>query len=326
MVMTAPFRLIISPDIWGDQVVSNDYPIYHRFKVSITQPQLIKTKEASFSIQSFAGMDYFFELWTFSTSKTGSVSMKVEQAFIALVVCLKVDRRPFSDNIEEVNGKKYSLCYFPKGTYNIHLAKGDTVLAMVVPPLYHLHSMAIEHQAIKEMYTHLLFNGIKEVFLDEQSMSKSVLRIIILLQQSREQGASLDHAIRGYILQLLSQFNKQVRIAEGVVHHIPAGRRKMHQIIKYIHDHLTDEKLDETGLMAKFFKINVTFMRKEFKLATGKTIEHYIRDERLVYAKQLLEQTELPVFEVAHMVGYSATSNFIRAYKKLFGISPGGGK
>lgn len=322
MVMIAPYRLIISPETWGDLIVNNEYPPDDRFKIEIAHPQLIKTKETSFSFQSFAGLDYFFELWTFSVGKAGSVSMKVEQAFVVMVVCLKVDKRPFVEDMEEMSGKRYSLCYFPQGIYNIHLPQGDTTLLMTIPPLYHLHSMAMEHPAVKEIYNHLQFNGNTKILLSELPLPQTVLHITKLLQQSEERGASLDHSIRSYMLQLLSLYNKQLRIITGTTHHFHAERQKIQPLIKYIHEHLTDDRLNNTNIIAQIFGLSVIDIRKDFKLVTGKTIERYIRDERLIHAKQLLEQTDMSVGEIAGMIGYSSDSNFARAYRKLFGQAP----
>ena len=38
--------------------------------------------------------------------------------------------------------------------------------------------------------------------------------------------------------------------------------------------------------------------------------------------KQLLEETELPVSEIAQRAGYYHTSNFIRMFKKDTGLTP----
>lgn len=44
---------------------------------------------------------------------------------------------------------------------------------------------------------------------------------------------------------------------------------------------------------------------------------------RMQRARMLLQSTELPVRQVAQMVGYAGTSAFYRGYKEFFGHSPG---
>ncbi|WP_223163215.1 helix-turn-helix domain-containing protein [Marinobacter salinexigens] len=48
----------------------------------------------------------------------------------------------------------------------------------------------------------------------------------------------------------------------------------------------------------------------------------YIRNERMVFANQLLEEEQLPIKLVAAKVGYNHVSNFSRAYKSRYGESP----
>jgi transcriptional regulator GlxA family with amidase domain len=43
---------------------------------------------------------------------------------------------------------------------------------------------------------------------------------------------------------------------------------------------------------------------------------------RLNYARQLLQNSKLKVFEIALAVGYEDTNKFRQAFKKQFGVSP----
>lgn len=324
MLMSPPYQVIISPKIWGKQSISKEYLPDCRYKISIAQPLLINAKGNLFSFQTFTGFDYFLELWSFSLKRQGNVSINISQSFIALVVCLKVGNRPFSQEVATLKEKNYSLCYYPKGNYQVLLPKGETILIMIAPPLNNLHCIAVEHLSVRKMFNSLLYGDLEKIFLRELPLPHKILKIVMLLQESREQAASLDLAIRGYIIQLLSLYNKQLRTATEIGDNpILPRQRKIEQIIRYIHDNLLDEKLNETIKIAQAFKLSLTTMRQEFKQLTGKAIQHYIRDERLTYARKVLEQSGLPIFEVANLIQYSSTSNFIRAYKKMFGHAPG---
>jgi AraC family transcriptional regulator, transcriptional activator of the genes for pyochelin and ferripyochelin receptors len=48
----------------------------------------------------------------------------------------------------------------------------------------------------------------------------------------------------------------------------------------------------------------------------------YLYQQRMEYAKQLLQQRELNVSQVAKKVGYSSQSRFATAFRKKFGINP----
>ena len=54
----------------------------------------------------------------------------------------------------------------------------------------------------------------------------------------------------------------------------------------------------------------------------GYDISDYITHLRLEHAKQLLQDTDIPVTEIAMQSGYQNVSYFIRSFKKTYGVSP----
>ncbi|RAV23094.1 response regulator transcription factor [Paenibacillus contaminans] len=65
-----------------------------------------------------------------------------------------------------------------------------------------------------------------------------------------------------------------------------------------------------------------TYLSKLFKRAAGVTLFNYITECRMVKAKQLLGETAMKVHEIAAAVGYEATPQFTRIFKKWYGITP----
>ncbi|MNW14569.1 Urease operon transcriptional activator [compost metagenome] len=53
----------------------------------------------------------------------------------------------------------------------------------------------------------------------------------------------------------------------------------------------------------------------------GINFSDYLEDLRMTLAKELLAETELPVFEIAERVGYSSSNTFCRAFKRINGVS-----
>lgn len=60
-----------------------------------------------------------------------------------------------------------------------------------------------------------------------------------------------------------------------------------------------------------------------FKQFYGMTVCQYLRHERLVKAKELLQNGDISVTEVAFLVGYHSPSHFSKSYKEKFGVLPG---
>ncbi len=58
----------------------------------------------------------------------------------------------------------------------------------------------------------------------------------------------------------------------------------------------------------------------------GTTFEDLLDDARRNLASRMLEQTDLPVGEIAAALGYGAPGSFVRAFKRWHGVTPGAGR
>ena len=94
---------------------------------------------------------------------------------------------------------------------------------------------------------------------------------------------------------------------------------KIDRIVRFINSNLhTGLSLD--SLSSRFFLSKYHLLR-EFKKHTGYTIHQFIHRKRLITAKSLLREG-MPVSEVCERCGFGDYSNFIRSFKKAFGLPP----
>jgi YesN/AraC family two-component response regulator len=79
-----------------------------------------------------------------------------------------------------------------------------------------------------------------------------------------------------------------------------------------------------TGLneVAKLLFLSPEHLSRLFKVETGQNFISYLNHYRLMKAKQLLEQTDMKVHQIAEKVGYSSLSYFSKLFKESFGINP----
>ena len=89
---------------------------------------------------------------------------------------------------------------------------------------------------------------------------------------------------------------------------------------KFIHAHL-DEELSLTKV-AQFVNISPNYLSEKFKQVTGMNFVNYIARERVGKARELLQDPERRISEVAFAVGFQSLSQFNRVFKKLAGKSP----
>ncbi|MBD9650271.1 helix-turn-helix transcriptional regulator [Ensifer sp. ENS09] len=59
-----------------------------------------------------------------------------------------------------------------------------------------------------------------------------------------------------------------------------------------------------------------------FRESYGSTMFGYLREARLSAARVMLEETDMPLKQIAFHVGYGHANNFIAAYRERFGTSP----
>ena len=90
-------------------------------------------------------------------------------------------------------------------------------------------------------------------------------------------------------------------------------------IIDYTNDNFTNNITLES--LAEEFHLNKHYMCQLFKNTTGTTIHRYIISRRLSRAKILLHQGH-NVTTTSDMCGFQNYTNFIRTFKKHFGVSP----
>ena len=92
-------------------------------------------------------------------------------------------------------------------------------------------------------------------------------------------------------------------------------------LLYYIEKNL-DKRITLEELADKCF-YSPQYFSKWFKSKTGLTFKEYHTHVRIKKAKELLERTNLKVYDISIMVGYDDYRYFSRIFKKLVGYSPG---
>ena len=88
----------------------------------------------------------------------------------------------------------------------------------------------------------------------------------------------------------------------------------------FIHEH-SDEDLSLTKV-AKSVHISPNHLSEKFKEVTGVNFVDYIARHRIEKARELLQNLNLRISEIAFAVGFQSLSQFNRVFRKLAGKSP----
>ncbi|HEX2944997.1 MAG TPA: AraC family transcriptional regulator [Clostridia bacterium] len=91
------------------------------------------------------------------------------------------------------------------------------------------------------------------------------------------------------------------------------------KILNYINSNI-DKDLSVDTLAGRFY-LNRYHLMHKFKQQTGFTVHGFVMQKRLLKADNLI-RSGTPAANASEMSGFNDYSNFVRAYKKLFGASP----
>lgn len=89
---------------------------------------------------------------------------------------------------------------------------------------------------------------------------------------------------------------------------------------KYINDHIKEDiKLND---LAANLAISPGYLSTLFKQVTGKNFIDYTTEVKIEYAKQLLRESNLKIYQVSDLMGYENAYYFSRVFRKVTGMTP----
>lgn len=124
------------------------------------------------------------------------------------------------------------------------------------------------------------------------------------------------------ISRILPVLRMILEAAQSVVPDAPARlpvNPMMHQVLTYINDHCT-EPLTLRDLTDRF-SISASTLSHEFQRYIHHSVYDYILYRRIMLAKRMLSGN-MPLSEVSDRCGFGDYSNFLRAFRKMSGVSP----
>ena len=99
----------------------------------------------------------------------------------------------------------------------------------------------------------------------------------------------------------------------------PANKSLSEKIVQYIGEHVDTVTLKE---IAKHFSYHPNYVSTLLHREVGKSFSEILLELRMERAVILLEGTKLPVEEISSVLGYSNSSNFYKAFRDYYHVSP----
>ena len=98
-------------------------------------------------------------------------------------------------------------------------------------------------------------------------------------------------------------------------------RLRIAKAVDFIEDRL-DREVD-AEMVAEHIGFSPYHFHRVFSAVLGESVSGYIRKRRLSEAAECLRQRDVPLFELALRSGFESQEAFTRAFKKMFGVTPG---
>lgn len=152
---------------------------------------------------------------------------------------------------------------------------------------------------------------------DSQNNIRLLLNKIINLEHYK--GIGYELLYKAYITELMVHinnlaFNYNIQLSVDI-----KKSNLIDGIIEYINNHIEEDiSVDD---LSEYFYLSKFHLSREFKKHTGTTIHRYIVQKKLIEAKEMILK-ETPITSVYKQCGFGDYSNFFRAFKNEYGVTP----
>lgn len=167
----------------------------------------------------------------------------------------------------------------------------------------------------KGILTQEQMNGIPTCFCPVHIEElKKILQKIIRTYQYDNQSETLQNDLHRFLFLVLSDS------FENAAAQTEEKSSRIHVVTSYIAEHYAEKP--DIDYLASLIHLDKCYFIRYFKKKMGVTPQQYLIHTRLREAKALLSRLDLPISEIAYMVGYNNVTYFVSSFKKYVGMSP----
>lgn len=168
---------------------------------------------------------------------------------------------------------------------------------------------------------HFLLDPVTDQFSDEYIHFKieddcnirTILEMMVIEYANKQEDtqAVLKSLMLSFLMQIARQYVHTNRESES--------EKLSEKIVQYIGEHSDTVTLKD---LAKHFSYHPNYVSTLLHREIGKSFSEILLEQRMERAVVLLKWTDLPIKRIALMLGYSNSSNFYKAFREYYHISP----
>lgn len=170
----------------------------------------------------------------------------------------------------------------------------------------------IELMNSQKTHTHyLVFNTVKE-----EKIHKIIQNILCEYFDYQE---TSDDIIDNYIMILITYLARLDHTFTNISANMFKNTKLLNDIIDYIKDHYKEGNL---STMCQHFGYDPSYTSKLIKKYSGKTFKQLVMDERMQIATMLLQNNEMPVYDIAREIGFNNLTSFYKKFEEYNHCTP----
>lgn len=162
----------------------------------------------------------------------------------------------------------------------------------------------------------------KNTIIRFDRMSNESFHLIEELNKLKTDGPTFDFFVKGTVHLLLSNFFKKMSTTRIIIQTV--NETDLKTIIAaqmYLTENI-EGHFPNIQFMANKANMSESKFKNLFRKITGKTANHFFMDNKLIRAKELLEQNQLTISQVSDQLNFTNNSYFATKFKDHFGLTP----
>jgi AraC family transcriptional regulator len=160
----------------------------------------------------------------------------------------------------------------------------------------------------------------KEIYQDKDSLIQQIGFALLAESKSETPAGKLyaDSLIQTLTLHLLKNYSNAASVQENINGGLSGYRlRRVQEFISAnLEEDLSLAELAEVADLSQFH------FARAFRKSTGQTPQHYLMEQRIERAKQLLSRDDLPIVEISLRTGFKNQSHFTTLFRKFTNSTP----
>ena len=203
---------------------------------------------------------------------------------------------------------------------NAHILSPTDVHDLQIIEPIEIYKIMLLSNWVNEKMLYDLMENLGTVKFTEQELTNIIPLLHLLLKEGNSTSKQQKDMLYHLLSCLIIFFSRKQKINYKDKHNIATANAHIKKAVNYILLNYVNDI--SSADVAKAVNLNPVYFSTLFKETTGVTFINYLSNLRLERAKQLLMIESYSVSEVCYACGFNSSSNFLRAFRKKYNISP----